>query len=361
MKKLGFIGWRGMVGSVLCDRMREEGDFKNTQNYFFSTSQAGEKAPEEAHEKTLLDAHSLEHLKEMDIILTCQGGDYSKEIQPKLRASGWQGYWIDAASALRMQDSAVIVLDPLNKDIIERKLNEGVKDFIGGNCTVSLLLMATGGLFAEGLVEWISSMTYQAASGGGARHMKELLSQMKVLGSKNLAADILDLDREVAQTLRGHELDTEMFGVPLAGSLIPWIDSPMDNGQTREEWKAAAEANKILGLENNPVAIDGTCVRVGSMRCHAQACTVKLKKTADLSTIEKLITCHNDWVEFVPNEMQASKERLTPAYMSGTMKIPVGRVRKLMMGEDYLNLFTVGDQLLWGAAEPLRRMLGFIK
>ncbi len=364
MKKLGIIGARGMVGSVLVQRMLEENDFSSFKNYFFSTGLKGQDAPkvENGHE-TYLDSNDIEQLSEMDIIITCQGGDYTKEIHPKLRETSWNGYWIDAASALRMDDNAVIILDPVNANIIQESIDKGVKDFVGGNCTVSLMLMAMGGLFKEGLVEWMTSMTYQAASGAGARAMLELLDQYSVLDKnyqldKNIGA--LEVEKNLGQLLKNNEVPTENFGNPLALSLLPWIDTKMENGQSREEWKAQAEANKILQTDSI-IPIDGTCVRVGSLRCHSQAFTIKLKKDVDIKTIEQLIGSYNDWSELIPNEKEITNQKLTPTYASGTLKIPVGRVRKMSLGSQYLNAFTVGDQLLWGAAEPLRCMLKYFK
>ena len=366
MKKLGIVGWRGMVGSVLIGRMLEENDFAGVETTLFSTSQAGEAAPEYASVKTLQDANDLDALAQMDIIITCQGGDYTKAVHAPLRAKGWQGYWIDAASTLRMQDDAVIILDPVNRAVIDRALNDGKKDFIGGNCTVSLMMLAIGGILEKDWVEWITPMTYQAASGGGAKHMRELLTQMGVLENsvhgelQNPASNILDIDKKITDVLRGGELDTRNFGVPLAGSLIPWIDSELESGQSREEWKAQVEANKIMGREGNPILIDGLCVRIGAMRSHAQALTIKLKRDIPLAEIEAALAAHNDWVRVIPNNKQASAEGLTPAAVSGTLTVPVGRLRKLAMGGDYLSAFTCGDQLLWGAAEPLRRMLNIL-
>lgn len=365
MKKVGLIGWRGMVGSVLMDRMHAEGDFAHFDPYFFTTSQMGQNGPEiNGRKTTLKDANNLSELQNMDIILTCQGGDYTKEIFPKLKDSGWKGFWIDAASTLRMDDNAVIVLDPVNQKVIDKALNEGLRTFVGGNCTVSLMLMGLAPLFQNDLVEWMTSMTYQAASGGGARHMRELIKQFELIGNgvkalnDDQGSDILEIERKVSSMLRSGELPTENFGAPLAASLIPWIDVPLENGQSKEEWKAMAEANKILGLTGNKqIPIDGTCVRVGALRCHSQAINIKLKKNVDIKEIEELISNGNDWVELIPNERPITCERLTPAYVSGTMKIPVGRVRKMNLGPEYLNLFTCGDQLLWGAAEPLRRVL----
>lgn len=366
MKKLGIIGWRGMVGSVLIGRMQQENDFELVETTLFSTSQAGEDAPAWLGKgKKLADANDLRALAEMDILISCQGGDYSRAMQAPLRQSGWQGYWIDAASTLRMQESSVIVLDPVNRAVIDRAMDAGRKDYIGGNCTVSLMLMAIAALFERDWVEWITPMTYQAASGAGARNMRELLVQMGELHhsvSNELAdpaSDILSIDRKITQTLQ-QGMSVEQFGVPLAGSLIPWIDSELPNGQSREEWKAQAEANKILGRVDHPVFIDGLCVRIGAMRCHAQALTIKLRRNIPLADIEQSIAAHNDWVEVIPNHKADSSQKLTPAAVSGTLKVPVGRLRKLAMGEEYLSAFTVGDQLLWGAAEPLRRMLRIV-
>ncbi|EQC43636.1 aspartate-semialdehyde dehydrogenase [Bacteriovorax sp. BSW11_IV] len=365
MKKVGLIGWRGMVGSVLMDRMHAENDFSHFDPYFFTTSQFGQSGPEiNGKSNPLKDANNISELTQMDIILTCQGGDYTKEIYSKLKETGWSGYWIDAASTLRMDNEAIIILDPVNQNVIDKALNDGVKTFVGGNCTVSLMLMGLAPLFKNNLVEWMTSMTYQAASGGGARHMRELLKQFEIIGNgiKTLnddpKSDILEIERNVSSMLRSGELPTENFGVPLAANLIPWIDVPLENGQSKEEWKAMAETNKILGnTGSNIVPIDGTCVRVGALRCHSQAITIKLTKNVDIKTIEEMIATGNDWVEFVPNDRALSAQKLTPAYVSGTMKIPVGRVRKMNIGPEYLNLYTCGDQLLWGAAEPLRRVL----
>lgn len=364
MLKVGFVGWRGMVGSVLMDRMQEEGDFKNVQSTFFTTSQAGQLGPDFAGEaKPLLDATDISSLAQQDVIVTCQGGDYTSEVYQPLRDSGWNGYWIDAASTLRMQDDAVIVLDPVNRGVIDSALASGSKTYVGGNCTVSLLLLAIGGLFEQDLIEWVTPHTYQAASGSGARNMKELLAQMGELGKtaeQNPSAAILDLDKKVTETLRSDAFPTAEFGVPLAGSLIPWIDKPLASGQSKEEWKAQVEANKIVGRSDNPVFIDGICVRIGAMRSHSQALTIKLKKDLPVAEIEKILAAHNDWVEVVPNDKEATMQKLTPAYATGTLKIPVGRIRKLAMGGEYISAFTVGDQLLWGAAEPLRRMLSIL-
>lgn len=363
MKNVGFVGWRGMVGSVLMQRMVEEHDFDYINPIFFSTSQAGQAAPSFGGKTgTLQSADNIEALKALDIIVTCQGGDYTSEIYPKLRASGWQGYWIDAASTLRMEDDAIIVLDPVNKANIQTALDKGIKTFVGGNCTVSLMLMSLGGLFAENLIDWVSVSTYQAASGGGARHMRELLTQMGMLNAevaKELQdphSSILEIERKVTQKMRDGSLPTDNFGVPLAGSLIPWIDKALDNGQSKEEWKGQAETNKILGT-NQIIPVDGLCIRIGALRCHSQAFTIKLKKDISVPEIEKLLAAHNDWVKVIPNDRELSMRELTPAAVTGTLTTPVGRLRKLNMGKDFLSAFTVGDQLLWGAAEPLRRML----
>ncbi|MCS6786214.1 MAG: aspartate-semialdehyde dehydrogenase [Thiobacillaceae bacterium] len=364
MKRVGLIGWRGMVGSVLMGRMREEGDFDLIEPVFFSTSNAGGQGPDIGRELPLLkDAMSIEELRAMDIILTCQGGDYTKEVYPRLRQAGWQGYWIDAASTLRMQEDAIIILDPVNLHVIREALARGVKTYVGGNCTVSLMLMAMGGLFAADLVEWVSPMTYQAASGAGARNMRELLVQMGAIHAevKDLLDDpasaILEIDRKVTAFLRSDRYPLEAWPVPLAASLIPWIDSQLDSGQSREEWKAQVEANKILGRAHDPIPIDGLCVRIGAMRCHSQALTIKLKRDVPLADLEALIAQHNAWVKVVPNDREITLRELTPAAVTGTLTVPVGRLRKLNMGPQYLTAFTVGDQLLWGAAEPLRRML----
>src|SRR5690554_2286557 len=368
LQKVGLIGWRGMVGSVLMQRMQEEKDFDLIQPVFFTTSQKGQPAPNFAGKDcgVLEDAFDIEALKRLDVIITCQGGDYTKEVHPKLVEAGWAGYWIDAASALRMSQDSVVVLDPVNKDVIESSLNKGVKTFVGGNCTVSLMLMAIGGLFEKDLVEWVAPQTYQAASGAGAKNMRELIEQMGGIHAdvKDLLDDpasaILEIDKKVADYISGNSIPTENFGVPLAGSVIPYIDSQLESGQSREEWKAQAEANKILGRSDNPVPIDGICVRVDAMRCHSQALTIKLKKDLPLAEIEQIIASHNDWVQVVPDEREASMKDLTPTKVTGTLSIPVGRIRKLTMGPAYISAFTVGDQLLWGAAEPLRRMLRFL-
>ena len=363
MKNVGFIGWRGMVGSVLMQRMIQEHDFDGINAIFFSTSQVGQAAPSFTGKTGVLqDANDIEALKALDIIVTCQGGDYTSDIYPKLRNAGWQGYWIDAASTLRMKDDAVIILDPVNRANIDSALNQGIKTFVGGNCTVSLMLMSLGGLFAADLVDWVSVSTYQAASGGGARHMRELLTQMGMLHAevaKELAnpnSSILDIEQKVTAKMRDGSLPTDNFGVPLAGSLIPWIDKQLDNGQSREEWKGQAETNKILGT-SKIIPVDGLCVRVGALRCHSQSFTIKLKKDIAIAEIEQLLASHNEWVKVIPNDRKLSMKELTPAAVTGTLSTPVGRLRKLNMGKDFISAFTVGDQLLWGAAEPLRRML----
>ena len=364
MKRVGLVGWRGMVGSVLMDRMMAENDFALIDPVFFTTSNVGGQGPAIGKDTPVLkDARSIADLQALDVIVTCQGGDYTNEIYPRLRAAGWQGYWIDAASALRMQDDAVIILDPVNREVIEGALARGAKDYIGGNCTVSLMLMGLGGLFAHGLVEWASIMTYQAASGAGAQNMRELIQQMGAVHAavadrlEQPASAILEIDRIVADTLRSSDFPTASFGVPLAGSLIPWIDKQLDNGQSREEWKGQAETNKILGRVDHPVPIDGICVRVGAMRCHSQALTIKLTRDVPLDELIEMIGAANDWVRVVPNERELSMRELTPAAVTGALAVPVGRLRKLNMGSRYLGAFTCGDQLLWGAAEPLRRML----
>ena len=368
-KLTGLVGWRGMVGSVLIDRMVSEGDFDLIEPVFFSTSNAGGKAPAQAkNETTLQNAFDIEALKKCDIIVTAQGGDYTSEVFPKLRAAGWTGHWIDAASTLRMNDDAVIILDPVNLPVIKNALAKGGNNWVGGNCTVSCMLMGVGALYKAGLVEWMTSMTYQAASGGGAQHMRELLTQFGTLNSEVRAllddpkSAILEIDRQVLA--KQHSLsayETANFGVPLGGSLIPWIDKDLGDGSSKEEWKAGAETNKILGqgagFGTAAVPVDGFCVRVGAMRCHSQALTFKLKKNVPLADIEALIAADNAWVKVVPNTRDASIRDLTPVAVTGTMQIPVGRLRKMAMGPEYLGAFTVGDQLLWGAAEPLRRML----
>ena len=369
MKQVGIIGWRGMVGSVLLDRMREERDFEHILPTFFSTSQAGESAPSiggQAGAAKVQDTNDIAALAKLPLLISCQGGDYTEDVHPRLRAAGWTGYWIDAASALRMKKDAVIVLDPVNLAVMQAARERGLKDFIGGNCTVSLMLMAVGGLLRSGIVEWISAMTYQSASGAGAKHMRELLEQMgSAHGAaaallKNPASGILDIDRAVSAALASPQLPHAQFGVPLAASLIPWIDKDLGNGQSREEWKAGVEANKIMGFEGAPVPVEGICVRVGAMRCHSQALTIKLKHDLPLVEIEKLVAGGNPWVRVVPNDRESSIRELSPAAVSGKMEIPIGRLRKLAMGGEYLSAFTVGDQLLWGAAEPLRRTMRFL-
>lgn len=363
--RVGLVGWRGMVGSVLLERMRAEGDFELIDPVFFSTSNAGGKAP--LGNQPLRDAADAAVLAEMEVIITCQGGDYTNELYPRLREGGWKGYWIDAASALRMKDDTVIILDPVNRDVIDAALQAGTRSFIGGNCTVSLMMMALGGLLREDLVEWVTAMTYQSASGGGAQHMRELLGQMgRLHGSvADLLADphspILEIDRRVADTMNGPEFPSDHFGVPLAGSLIPWIDKDLGNGMSREEWKGDAELNKMLGrTPARRIPVESLCVRVGAMRCHSQALTIKLRKDLRLERVEELLAGGNDWVKVIPNNKEASIAALSPAAVTGTMTIPIGRLRKLAMGPEYLSAFTVGDQLLWGAAEPLRRMLRIV-
>jgi aspartate-semialdehyde dehydrogenase len=369
---LGMVGWRGMVGSVLMGRMREENDFALVdKTIFFSTSAAGGQAPDVVNaEPVLADAKDIEALKRCDVIISCQGGDYTKAVHPALRAAGWNGYWVDAASTLRMNDDAVIILDPVNMHVIDASLNKGIKDYIGGNCTVSLMLLALDGLIKADLVEWVSSMTYQAASGAGAQNMRELLSQMGYLNAavqEELAqprSPILDIDRKVTEAFKDEAFPQAAFGAALAGSLIPWIDRDLGNGQSREEWKGGAEANKILALPANgepgSVTVEGLCVRVGSMRCHSQALTIKLKKDVPVEEIERLLNEANEWAYVVPNRKEESIAELAPSKISGTRRIPIGRIRKLAMGPEYISAFTVGDQLLWGAAEPLRRMLRII-
>jgi aspartate-semialdehyde dehydrogenase len=366
--RTGLIGWRGMVGSVLVQRMREERDFDVIDPVFFSTSQAGGTAP--AIGRTVgpvQDAKKLDALAAMDVLISCQGGDYTADIYPKLKAGGWRGYWIDAASTRRMADDAVLVLDPVNRDVIDKALAAGVRDYVGGNCTVSLMLMAMTGLFRAGLVEWVSAMTYQAASGAGAQHMRELIAQMGTIHaavSETLASPasaILDIDREVARTQRSGDFPTAQFGHPLAGSLLAWIGEDLGTGQSKEEWKGMAECNKILGRAGTAVIpVDGVCVRIGAMRCHSQALTVKLREDVALPEIERLLADAHEWVDVVPNEKEATLQQLTPAAVTGTLRVPIGRLRKLAMGGEYLTAFTVGDQLLWGAAEPLRRVLRII-
>ncbi|HMW28249.1 MAG TPA: aspartate-semialdehyde dehydrogenase [Plasticicumulans sp.] len=363
MRRVGLVGWRGMVGSVLMERMRAENDFALIDPVFFTTSNVGGSGPDIGKPiAPLADARSVEALTAMDVIISCQGGDYTNEIYPQLRAAGWDGYWIDAASALRMEPDAVIILDPVNRKVIDAALAQGVRNYIGGNCTNSILLMGVGGLFEAGLVEWVSSMTYQAASGAGAQNMRELLTQMGVVNGavSGLLADpasaILDIDRQVAATMRSSDFPTQHFGAPLAGSLIPWIDRQLDNGQSKEEWKGQAEVNKILGTRET-IPVDGLCVRIGAMRCHSLALTLKLTRDLPLAEIEALIRGSNPWVKFVPNERPLTVQELTPTAVTGKLDIAVGRVRKLNMGPEYVSAFVCGDQLLWGAAEPLRRML----
>ncbi|HSR02349.1 MAG TPA: aspartate-semialdehyde dehydrogenase [Methylophilaceae bacterium] len=364
MLKVGFVGWRGMVGSVLMQRMMQENDFVDIEPQFFTTSQTGAKAPNIGKDSPpLQDAKNIDALKVMDVIVSCQGGDYTTEVFPKLRAEGWQGHWIDAASTLRMEKDSVIVLDPVNMHVIQDSYSNGNKNWIGGNCTVSLMLMALHGLFKADLIDWVTSMTYQAASGAGANNMRELIAQMRAVSSSvsdlidNPATAILEIDKTVADTIRGEDFPKNYFGVPLAGNLIPWIDKDLGNGQSKEEWKAGVETNKILGRQNNPIIIDGLCVRVGAMRCHSQALTIKLKQNIPLDEINQMLEEANSWSTFIPNERDESMLKLSPAAVTGTLDTPVGRVRNLSIGDNYISAFTVGDQLLWGAAEPLRRML----
>jgi aspartate-semialdehyde dehydrogenase len=362
MVKVGFIGWRGMVGSVLMDRMITENDFTGFEPVFFSTSQVGQNGPDIGMDiPPLKDAYDITELTTTDIIVTCQGSDHTKKVFPQLRKKGWKGYWIDASSALRMDDDSIIVLDPVNRDVIDKALEGGVKDFIGGNCTVSLMLMAVGGLFHKGLVEWITSMTYQAASGAGAKNMRELVEQMAYIGNasgdllSSTATAALELDKKVLEAMHEGAFPTANFGFPLAGSVLPWIDSELENGQSREEWKGIAETNKILQTET-AIPIDGLCVRIASMRCHSQALTIKLTKDVSVDEITNIIAGANDWVKVVPNIKEETLKYLTPAAVTGKLDVPVGRIRKLNIGPEYLTLYTVGDQLLWGAAEPIRRM-----
>ena len=364
LMRVGFVGWRGMVGSVLMQRMREEHDFALIDPVFFSTSNAGGAAPDVGQGGgTLLDGNDIKALQSCAAIISCQGGDYTKAVFPALRAAGWQGYWIDAASSLRMDKDAIIILDPINRDVIDRGLAAGVKNFIGGNCTVSLMMMGLHGLFKADLIEWLTSMTYQAASGAGAANMRELIAQMGAVHGaaagllKDSASSILDIDRNVTAMLRGSELPTKEFGFALAGNLLPWIDTDLGDGSSREERKGPLETNKILGRTSNPIGVDGLCVRVGAMRCHSQALTIKLRKAAPLDEISDMLAQANEWVAVVANNKPASLAGLSPVAVSGTLQVPVGRLRKLAMGDDYLTAFTCGDQLLWGAAEPLRRML----
>ncbi len=364
MLRIGIVGWRGMVGSVLVQRMREERDFDHVEPVFFSTSQAGGKGPQIGRDvEAVKSAHDLAALKSLPAIISCQGGDYTNDVYPKLRAEGWKGYWIDAASALRMRDESVLILDPVNMPVIKDGVAKGRKDFIGPNCTVSLMLMATAGLFQRDEIEWTTCMTYQAASGAGAANMRELVAQMGTVGDRakallaDPAATILDLDRNVTESIRSPSFPKEAFGQPLAASLLPWIAEDLGNGQSKEEWKAQAEGNKILGRNGGQIPIDGICVRVGAMRCHSQALTIKLRRPIPIDEIEGMIAEANEWVKVVPNRREESLAELTPAAVTGKLSIPIGRLRKLPMGPDYLAAFTVGDQLLWGAAEPLRRMV----
>ena len=369
MTTVGFIGWRGMVGSVLMERMRAEGDFRDIEPTFFTTSNVGGTGPAIGKPvPALKDANDITALTKHDVLISCQGGDYTKAIHPRLRAAGWKGYWIDAASALRMDKDAVIILDPVNRPVIDKAVKAGVRDYIGGNCTVSLMLMAMDGLLKNDLVEWVSAMTYQAASGAGAQNMRELLQQMGevAFAAKGLLDDpssaILEIDREVAGILRDEGFPTEHFGVPLAGSLLPWIDTDLGNGQSREEWKGHVEANKILGRPSNgEIAVDGLCVRVGAMRCHSQALTMKLRRDIPIAEIEAILAKGNAWVKVIPNRREETLKALTPVAVTGSLEVPIGRLRKLRMGGEYVSAFTVGDQLLWGAAEPLRRMLRILQ
>ncbi len=364
MKRVGLVGWRGMVGSVLMQRMREEGDFDLIDAVFFSTSQKGQPGPDVGQGANVLqDATDIEQLLSLDVIISCQGGGYTNEIYPALRQKDWSGYWIDAASSLRMEEYSVIVLDPVNDAVIRKSLERGIKTYVGGNCTVSLMLMAIGGLLQQDLVEWITPMTYQAASGAGAQNMRELIRQMGAVHEHvadsldDPASAILDIDRRVAEFIRSDDYPTERWGEPLAGSLIPWIDAQLESGQSREEWKAEVETNKILGRSERPIPVDGLCVRIGAMRCHSQALTIKLSEDVPLAEVEVILAEANDWVKVIPNDREHSLSELSPAAVTGTLNVPVGRLRKLTMGPEYLSAFTVGDQLLWGAAEPLRRML----
>ncbi len=366
MLRIGFVGWRGMVGSVLMGRMREAEDFKGFEPIFFSTSNVGGRGPETGLDAPpLKDAYDIKSLSSLDVILTCQGGGYTQKVHPELIRSGWKGYWIDSASTLRLNDDSIIVLDPVNRSVIDDGLRAGIKTFVGGNCTVSLMLMALSGLFAGNHIEWISAMTYQAASGGGAKNMKELIAQMGILGNvaKNLVDDpkssAIVVDEMVTAAMRDTGFPTENFMAPLAGSLLPWIDVPMESGQTREEWKGSVETNKILRTKT-PIPIDGVCVRVGAMRCHSQGLTIKLKDDLPVDEIEDIIQKGNDWVTLVPNDKTLTLNKLTPAAVNGTLEVPVGRLRKMLLGPKYLAAFTVGDQLLWGAAEPVRRILNII-
>jgi len=366
MLRVGFVGWRGMVGSVLMGRMIQEKDFAGFESHFFTTSNVGGQGPDLGIEiPPLQDAYDLDLLTGLDVVVTCQGGAYTKEVYPELRKKGWKGYWIDSASTLRLDDNSIIVLDPVNRNVIDNGLSSGIRTYVGGNCTVSLMLMALSGLFRQGHIEWISSMTYQAASGAGAKNMKELISQMAVLGAS--AADLLDdpassaiaVDEIITKKLKSEDYPYENFGAPLAGSLIPWIDSPMESGQTREEWKGSVETNKILQT-TYPIPIDGICVRVGVMRCHSQGFTIKLDRDLPLDDISGIIEEGNEWVRVVPNDKESTLAHLTPAAVNGTLTVPVGRMRKMLLGPQYLTVFSVGDQLLWGAAEPIRRILKIV-
>jgi len=365
--KTGFVGWRGMVGSVLLQRMHEENDFENIDAIFFTTSQVGNPSPlNSTNFPILIDAFDINELKKMDVIISCQGGGYTEKIHPQLRNCGWQGFWIDAASTLRMNKNSTIILDPINNDVIIKALQNNQKDFIGGNCTVSLMLMALGGLFKANLIDWVSSMTYQAASGAGAQNMRELISQKGYLFNsvseelKNPSSAILDIDQKITSSFFDKEFPKDNFTVPLAGSLIPWIDKAVDDGQTREEWKGYAETNKILQTKES-IPIDGICVRIGAMRSHSQALTIKLNDNLPINKIVEIIDNGNEWVSVISNEKVQTLKYLTPASISGTLKIPIGRIRKMKMGEKYISAFTVGDQLLWGAAEPLRRMIKILQ
>jgi aspartate-semialdehyde dehydrogenase len=366
MLKIGFVGWRGMVGSVLMERMRQENDFKEFEPTFFTTSNIGGKGPEIGLDiPPLKDAYDIQALAVQDIIVTCQGGDYTKKTYPEMIRNGWKGYWIDSASTLRMEDEAIIVLDPVNRSVIDSGLSSGIRTFIGGNCTVSLMLMALAGLFARDQIEWLSSMTYQAASGAGANNMRELVAQMAVLGNastpllNNPASSAIEIDALITAELRNASFPIEYFGAPLAASLIPWIDRPMESGQTREEWKGYSETNKILQTKN-PIPIDGICVRIGAMRCHSQGFTIKLKKDIPIDEVSEMIQTANQWIKLVPNDKESSLRDLTPAAVNGTLTIPVGRLRKMNIGPEYVTAFSVGDQLLWGAAEPIRRILNIV-
>ncbi len=367
MINVGFVGWRGMVGSVLMERMLAENDFNGFEPLFFTTSQVGQKGPQIGQDIPLLeDAYNFAKLSGMDIIVSCQGGGYTEKAYTHLRKEGWQGYWIDAASTLRMTKESVIVLDPVNRAVIDQALSNGIRDYIGGNCTVSLMLMALAGLFEADAIEWVTSMTYQASSGAGANNMRELIAQMRTIGQASTAllddpaGAILELDRKVTTTLNSDGFPITNFGAPLAGSLIPWIDKAMENGQTKEEWKGLVETNKILGRESNPVPVDGQCVRIGTMRCHSQAFTIKLKQDIPIDEVEAMLSAQNEWVTVVPNDKENTLKALSPAAVSGNLTVPVGRIRKLNIGPDFLTAFSVGDQLLWGAAEPLRRALRII-